>query len=123
MNRRDAGYALIGTLGALAGAGCAAPLASRALPSGQAQNLVKSALCTDLPIVMPESLYLRFGKQYLKLVGGPYTVTSSKTSVKATVSGEKLTIDVQSPSTDAEISVVDNATGATTKFRVITGPF
>lgn len=126
MNRREAGVALLGTLGALASGGCASIATSNAIPSDQmplhAQAVPEG--CTDLPIVLPERLDLRFGKSYLKTVGGPYTVTSSVPDrVKVKLTGDSLEIEAASISTQADISLVDAATGAKTTFKVSTGSF
>jgi hypothetical protein len=80
----------------------------------------RPAGCDQSPIVQP--VYLDPTGSYYALIGGPYTVTSSKTTVALQVRDNILQVTgvaVKPVSADAVITVTDTATGASHSFQVV----
>jgi hypothetical protein len=92
MNRRDAGYALAGMLGAAAGAGCVPTQSSAAIPSSRAGSAAVQSTTCPTPFFLPEfvtSLSMRF-----RVRSGEYIVTSSDPQVVVRVSPQGNNPDV-----------------------------
>ena len=119
MNRRDAGHAVMGMMGALAGAGCASPQSSEALPSNPKQSLLTpSSTCTDKPIFYQEFIHVHGSafRARFRVLSGAYTVTSSDPSIVVHVNPWGLgpnVFDVHGlPLPHGDVTVVDTASGA-----------
>jgi hypothetical protein len=80
----------------------------------------RPAACEQTPIVQPVNLDPT--GSYYKLVGGPYTVSSSKDTVALQMRDNILQVTgvgVKPVSSDAVITVTDTATGSSHSFRVV----
>lgn len=118
----------MGMMGALAGAGCASPQSSEALPSNPKQSLLTpSSTCTDKPIFYQEFIHV-FSRAFFarfRVLSGAYTVTSSDPSIGVHVNPFGLGPDVFELRSDphslarGDVTVVDTASGAslTCKFQ------
>ncbi len=116
MNRKDLTFALVGALGAVAGAGCASPTKSDALTPATENGIVAGGAQLELGI---HHLTLARGISILIKPSPAYMASSSDERVcKITNTDATMILDVRRQGY-CYITVHDTATGKSSMFNVV----